>query len=114
MYSDPNPPRHVYRAKKKSKTNKAVFPRRSAHDAWASIASIADVLQPKSSNRADFLKECQSGAFDGVSVAYRTFDSVAITGKIDSEVLNHMPKSLKFLCHNGKDSLPQPERLLLF
>ncbi len=75
---------------------------RSAHDAWASIASIADVLEPKSTNRADFLQECKSGAFDGVVVAYRTFDSVAVTGKIDSEVLDHMPKSLKFLCHNGK------------
>lgn len=73
----------------------------SAHDAWATIASIAEVLTPKATNRDEFLQECKSGAFDGASVAYRTFDSVAVTGKIDSEVLNHMPKSLKFICHNG-------------
>ncbi|KAK2594143.1 glyoxylate reductase [Conoideocrella luteorostrata] len=51
-----------------------------AHDAWSEIARIAQVLQPKSTNRQEFISECHSGAFDGVSVAYRTFDSFSVTG----------------------------------
>ncbi|KAL7818598.1 hypothetical protein V8C26DRAFT_396793 [Trichoderma gracile] len=72
-----------------------------AHDAWSTIADIAEVVKPKSTNRADFLAECQAGAFDGIVAAYRTFDSVSITGKIDSELLDVLPKTLKFMCHNG-------------
>ncbi|KAF1810339.1 glyoxylate reductase [Eremomyces bilateralis CBS 781.70] len=66
-----------------------------------SVASIADVLEPNSTNRAEFLEECKSGRFDGVVAAYRTFDSVAVTGMIDQELVAVLPKSLKFLSHNG-------------
>ncbi|KAI0126227.1 D-isomer specific 2-hydroxyacid dehydrogenase [Xylariales sp. AK1849] len=72
-----------------------------AHDTWASIAKIADVVTPNATNRADFIAECQAGTLDGASVAYRTFDSFAITGKIDTGLLAVLPQSLKFICHNG-------------
>ncbi|RDA87371.1 hypothetical protein CP532_6987 [Ophiocordyceps camponoti-leonardi (nom. inval.)] len=72
-----------------------------AHDAWTTITDIADVVVPKSSSRQDFLAECEAGTFDGVSVAYRTFDSVSITGRIDGPLLDALPRSLKFVCHNG-------------
>ena len=42
-----------------------------------------------------------SGAFDEVVAAYRTFQSVAITGLIDEELVKILPKSLKFIAHNG-------------
>lgn len=74
----------------------------SAHKEWSDLASIADVLTPKSTNRADFIKEAQGGAFDGVIAAYRTFGSVSITGRIDEELVSSLPKSLKYLSHNGK------------
>lgn len=51
--------------------------------------------------RQAFLEECKRGAFDGVVAAYRTFDSFAITGKIDAEVVAALPRTLKFLAHNG-------------
>lgn len=38
---------------------------------------------------------------DDVLVAYRTFDSVAITGLVDQELVDVLPKSLKFITHNG-------------
>ncbi|KJK76892.1 Putative 2-hydroxyacid dehydrogenase [Metarhizium anisopliae BRIP 53293] len=72
-----------------------------AHTAWSQIASIATVLTPKATNRTAFIAECKSGAFDGVSVAFRTFDSFSITGKIDNELCDAFPKTLKFMCHNG-------------
>lgn len=77
----------------------------AAHTEWTTtITTQADILQPTAStttNRAAFLAECATGAFDGALVAYRTFDSVALTGRIDAELLAALPPSLKFICHNG-------------
>ncbi|AEO55628.1 hypothetical protein MYCTH_109533 [Thermothelomyces thermophilus ATCC 42464] len=72
-----------------------------AHSAWASIEQIADVVTPKSTNRAAFLEEASSGAFDGCIAAYRTFESFDVTGRVDSELLGALPRSLRFICHNG-------------
>ncbi|KAH6856984.1 D-isomer specific 2-hydroxyacid dehydrogenase [Chaetomium sp. MPI-CAGE-AT-0009] len=72
-----------------------------AHSSWASVEEIADVFTPKSTNRADFLEEAASGTFDGCVAAYRTFDSFEVTGKIDGELLDALPRSLRFICHNG-------------
>lgn len=59
------------------------------------------MLTPNSTNREDFLKEAASGTFDGCVVAYRTFESVQVTGEIDAELLEALPVSLRFICHNG-------------
>lgn len=47
----------------------------NAHaDVWTIITSQADVVAPPASlTRADFLRECRRGAFDGCVVAYRTY-----------------------------------------
>jgi hypothetical protein len=73
----------------------------SAHDAWGSIAQLADVVIPSASTRVDFLAEAKSGAFDGCYVAYRTFDSFSFTGRLDAELLDAMPSSLRYICHSG-------------
>lgn len=77
----------------------------SAHKEWASVSEIADVIEPKARSREEFIKECKSGAFDKVKAAYRTFQSVAITGLIDEELVKILPKSLKFIAHNGKETI---------
>jgi len=77
----------------------------SAHKEWAAVSEIAEVIEPKARSREEFLEECKSGAFDKVVAAYRTFMSVAITGLIDEELVKILPKSLKFIAHNGMDLL---------
>ncbi|KAJ2901998.1 Glyoxylate reductase [Zalerion maritima] len=72
-----------------------------AHKAWSEIANVADVVVPKSTDRAGFIEECKSGAFDGVEIAYRTFESVKISGKVDEELVAVLPQKLRFICHNG-------------
>lgn len=62
---------------------------------------MADIVVPRSTDRAGFLDEAASGAFDGCLVAYRTFGSVSITGRIDPELVSALPPSLKYICHNG-------------
>lgn len=65
------------------------------------VGGIADIVVPKSTDRAGFLAEAASGAFDGCLVAYRTFGSVSITGRIDPDLVLALPPSLKYICHNG-------------
>ncbi|KAG6017934.1 hypothetical protein E4U54_000007, partial [Claviceps lovelessii] len=62
---------------------------------------IANVLTPKAKNREEFMAECRAGAFDGVTTAYRNLESFDLTGRIDNELLDVLPSSLRFLCHNG-------------
>lgn len=59
----------------------------------------------KSTNRADFINEAKSGAFEGVVAAFRSFTSATITGRFDEEILSVMPKSFKFLAQNGRTFL---------
>jgi glyoxylate reductase len=73
----------------------------SAHEDWSSLSSIAEIIEPKARSRDEFIKECKSGAFDKVVATYRTFQSVAITGLIDEELIAALPKGLKYIAHNG-------------
>ncbi|KAL2809915.1 D-isomer specific 2-hydroxyacid dehydrogenase [Aspergillus granulosus] len=72
-----------------------------AHKTWESLSAIAELVTPAATDRAAFIEECKSGKLDGVVVAYRTFESVSITGLIDEELVNALPKSLQFLAHCG-------------
>lgn len=48
------------------------------------------------------MKECKDGKLDGVVACFRAFQSVEITGLFDKELVAVLPKSLKFVCHNGR------------
>lgn len=69
--------------------------------AWAALSPLATTLTPTSTTREAFLAECASGAFTGALVAYRTFDSVSLTGPFDAELVGLLPPTLKYICHNG-------------
>ncbi|KAL1306846.1 hypothetical protein AAFC00_005502 [Neodothiora populina] len=72
-----------------------------AKDKWEELSDVAELIKPQSTNRADFIEECKSGKLDGVVAAYRTFPSASITGIFDKELVEVLPKSWKFLAHNG-------------
>ncbi|TLS29936.1 hypothetical protein PpBr36_03526 [Pyricularia pennisetigena] len=97
--SNPNPPNDVSKP-----TTQPIYPQpptTSAHEAWANLSAKADIVTPISTDRASFLAECASGAFAGVVAAYRTFDSGRVTGRVDAELLEALPDTLRFVCHNG-------------
>ena len=74
----------------------------SAKESFDSLSSIAELVTTKANNPSDFLQECRSGAFNGLRAAYRTFNSVQITGRIEGEVCEELGKAgLRFLAHNG-------------
>ncbi|EAA33211.1 hypothetical protein GE21DRAFT_5482 [Neurospora crassa] len=72
-----------------------------AHEAWSRITSIADIIQPTSTDRTSFLSECASGAFSSCLLAYRTFDSTTLTGPLDHDLISALPPSIKYICHVG-------------
>ena len=70
-------------------------------DSWNSLSTIADLVTPTSTNRADFIQECRSGVFEGVLACFRTFFSVFVTGRWDEELIAVLPKSLQFAANAG-------------
>ncbi|KAK3082072.1 hypothetical protein LTS18_005470 [Coniosporium uncinatum] len=68
---------------------------------WESLSSIAELVRPAARSRAEFIEECKAGKLDGVVAAYRTFNSVDVTGRFDEEFVSCFPESWKFVCHNG-------------
>ncbi|MCJ1311504.1 hypothetical protein MMC25_005176 [Agyrium rufum] len=68
---------------------------------WESLSSIAELTTCKATSREEFIKACKTGGLDGIIAAYRTFQSVKITGLWDEELCSQLPKSLKYVCHNG-------------
>ena len=72
-----------------------------ATDTWNALSDVAELTQPQSKSRPEFLEECKSGRLDGVVAIYRTFMSASITGPWDEELVNTLPKSVRFCAHNG-------------
>lgn len=59
------------------------------------------MITSQANNRGEFIKECQEGKLDGVFAAYRTFDSISVTGRFDDELCKVLPKSWRYLSHCG-------------
>jgi hypothetical protein len=65
------------------------------------LGELGELIEPQSKSRKEFIEECKSGKLDGILVAFRTFDSIEISGLFDEELVQVLPESLKFVCHNG-------------
>ncbi|KAL6710506.1 hypothetical protein ACN47E_008554 [Coniothyrium glycines] len=69
---------------------------------WQDVSQVASkLLEYPSGDRETFLNKCRAGEFDGVYALYRSNDSNAYTGDFNAELLDALPKSLKYICHNG-------------
>jgi glyoxylate reductase len=77
----------------------------SATASWNALSDLGELITASATNRSEFIEECQSGKLDGVTVICdRAPSSLATTGKYDEELIQALPKSLKFICHNGESS----------
>jgi lactate dehydrogenase-like 2-hydroxyacid dehydrogenase len=69
---------------------------------WESISEIASQLyEYPDGSRDDFLSKCRNGEYKDLFAMYRSNDSNKITGNFDAELIEALPESLKFICHNG-------------
>ncbi|KAL7943891.1 D-isomer specific 2-hydroxyacid dehydrogenase [Trichoderma barbatum] len=70
--------------------------------AWNALCEVAKLVTAQAKNRAEFIEDCRSGRLDGVVVICdRAPSSLITTGKYNEELIQALPKSLKFICHNG-------------
>ncbi|KAJ5496126.1 2-hydroxyacid dehydrogenase [Penicillium diatomitis] len=78
-----------------------------AKDAYESLNQIVELVKPAAENREEFIEECRRGTFDDIRLAYRDFSSSRITGLVDQELIDALPRSLRFMasCGAGYDQL---------
>ncbi|ORX40956.1 putative 2-hydroxyacid dehydrogenase [Kockovaella imperatae] len=74
----------------------------SKEEQKSQLEAVAEVIELSSSDRESFLKDCQPGGkYDGVVAIYRHGASASAVGNFDKELIDALPKSVKYVCHNG-------------
>jgi glyoxylate reductase len=68
---------------------------------WSQCASKYMLKEFQKGTRAQFLSNCKNGEYDDVVGLYRSNNSVSETGPFDKDLLSVLPKSLKYIAHNG-------------
>ncbi|KAK9474215.1 D-isomer specific 2-hydroxyacid dehydrogenase [Dipodascopsis tothii] len=67
---------------------------------WQALSDVADIQVCESKSRAELIEDLK-GKYSKVVALYRTFNSVAMSGRFDAELAPHFPDTLKYICHNG-------------
>ena len=68
---------------------------------WLDLGKKYNLKEFRTGTRDQFLSNCKNGAYNDVIALYRSNNSVSETGPFDKELLTVLPKSLKYICHNG-------------
>jgi lactate dehydrogenase-like 2-hydroxyacid dehydrogenase len=68
---------------------------------WEACSSLLKLHEYPSGSRSDFLSKLQSSEYKDLFVIYRSNESTKVTGPFDKEMVDALPESLKFICHNG-------------
>ncbi|RAH81402.1 glyoxylate/hydroxypyruvate reductase [Aspergillus japonicus CBS 114.51] len=68
---------------------------------WEDLSSILTLKEFPEGTRDDFIRNCKEGQYDDVVAIYRSNTSTKFTGPFNAELLSALPKSLKYICHNG-------------
>ena len=68
---------------------------------WEAWSSKYDLKEFRNSKRPDFITRCKDGEYDDVVGLYRSNTSAAETGPFDQEIISILPRSLRYICHNG-------------
>ncbi|RDW74816.1 hypothetical protein BP6252_05958 [Coleophoma cylindrospora] len=71
------------------------------YEAWNALSPRATLKEYRLGTREDFIQRCKDGEFDGTVGIFRSNESTMITGRFTEEILSVLPKSVKFICHNG-------------
>jgi D-3-phosphoglycerate dehydrogenase len=72
-----------------------------ANKEWEEYGSKYNLKEFRQGTRQQFLSNCRNGEYDGVVALYRSNTSTSETGPFNQELISVLPKSLKFICHNG-------------
>ena len=67
---------------------------------WKALESKYTLKEYRSGSRDDFLSKLKT-EFNDIVGLYRSNQSTSETGPFDAEMITALPKSLKYICHNG-------------
>ncbi|KAH7175261.1 D-isomer specific 2-hydroxyacid dehydrogenase [Dactylonectria macrodidyma] len=73
---------------------------RHALAAYEALHAVAAPEVVTSKSRAEFFADLKTKYHD-IQAIYRTSASGAVAGRFDMELISNLPRSLKFICHNG-------------
>ncbi|WVR08672.1 hypothetical protein IAU60_005730 [Kwoniella sp. DSM 27419] len=66
------------------------------------LGAVAEVLELGETSREQFFKDLSSGGkYADIVAIYRHNDSASAVGIFDKELIEALPKSVKYICHNG-------------
>ncbi|KAI0533096.1 D-isomer specific 2-hydroxyacid dehydrogenase [Xylaria digitata] len=74
---------------------------RNAIEAWRALGSKYTLLEFQTGTREEFLANCRNGVYDSVIGCYRSNSSTKYTGRFDAEIVDALPKSWRYIAHNG-------------
>ncbi|KAL5334916.1 D-isomer specific 2-hydroxyacid dehydrogenase [Aspergillus crustosus] len=72
-----------------------------ARKEWEDLSSILTLKEFASGTREDFIRNLKDGQYDDLEVIYRSNASTKFTGPFNAELISLLPRSLKYICHNG-------------
>ncbi|KAF1995988.1 hypothetical protein P154DRAFT_329838 [Amniculicola lignicola CBS 123094] len=72
-----------------------------ARKEWTAVGEIAKLYEYPSGSREGFISKCKAGEYKDLYAIYRSNDSNKHTGNFDQELIDVLPSTLKYICHNG-------------
>ncbi|KAL4787436.1 D-isomer specific 2-hydroxyacid dehydrogenase [Aspergillus varians] len=72
-----------------------------ARKEWEDLSSILTLKEFPSGTREEFISNLKDGKYDDLVAINRSNASTKFTGPFDEELVSLLPKSLKYICHNG-------------
>ncbi|KAL3469807.1 D-isomer specific 2-hydroxyacid dehydrogenase [Aspergillus californicus] len=75
-------------------------PVRHAGPFYKKLQEIAHTEVVTSKSREEFFKDV-TNKYKNIFAIYRTSASGTVAGKFDAELIGHLPRSCKYICHNG-------------
>ncbi|KAL9622950.1 MAG: hypothetical protein Q9160_002668 [Pyrenula sp. 1 TL-2023] len=68
---------------------------------WQALSAKYSLKEYRQGSREEFRQKLRDGHYNSVVGLYRSNQSTEVTGPFDGELVSELPKSLKFICHNG-------------
>ncbi|KAI6244520.1 putative 2-hydroxyacid dehydrogenase [Erysiphe necator] len=68
---------------------------------WVELSKLGTLQVFNGKTRQDFIESCASGEFNDVFAIHRSNASSVLTGPFDTKIISSLPRSVRFICHNG-------------
>ncbi|RMZ87364.1 hypothetical protein DV736_g5409, partial [Chaetothyriales sp. CBS 134916] len=71
------------------------------NESWYHLGTKYELKEFREGTRPEFIARCKTGEYNNVVGLYRSNMSISETGSFDQEMVDELPRSLKYICHNG-------------